>query len=731
LSLAYGAIGVVYGDLATSPLYTLSSVWSSATPTQRQIQGTLSCILWVLTLVIIVKYTIFVLLVDDNGQGGTFAIYSLLSRYEPTLGLSDAEDQRAKTEGNSSSRDETEPLRSRPASFLKRIPMAHSLLLGTVLMASSMVICDGVLTPAISVMSAYEGILVQFPDAQEAIIPLSCITLFLLFQAQVFGTHKLARGFSPIIITFLASNASIGVWNIFVTGGVDMVLEAWNPVLAIEYMMTEPHAWKSLGSILLCITGTEALYADMGHFSRPAIQLATSLFAYPCLVLTYSGQSARVASDPENYQSPYWDSVPRTFYYPMLALSVLATIVASQGKSLISATFSIVFQAKQLDAFPPVKVVHTSEKVHGQIQIPQVTFAMMCLTMMVVLIFKSSDQLAGAYGIAVSFVMLITTGLVAVVMATCWNWHWSRYITFLVVFGLLDVILFSSTILKFLNGGWFPIGLASMVSLLMLVWRWGKLLGRQKAEIHAETEEEAMKTLLSHTMGCIQPDIPRAAAESSRPSDKVQVASLLTPEPCIILPRMGIFYSSQPHKLPTALYQFSQSMPTMFKVVVFLHLQHSMKASIQSKDRLVVSVTKYLNVYNVTARYGYMDELENGRELARQILDEIRSHQSRTAPGPLSSRLDHETDHTVGCQATETLALPAGTAVPPSDLEPIYILSRTELASDPLAWGRMAAIRKVLLEGIFNYLTVNTVSGTVIRRLPVDRSIVVVSRKVV
>ncbi|KAI9202990.1 potassium transporter-domain-containing protein [Polychytrium aggregatum] len=471
LLLSYASLGVVYGDLGTSPLYTLQGLWSQP-PTQDDIQGILSLIIWTLTIIIVIKYCGIVLLADDNGEGGTFAIYSLVCRFSG-LSVHSKTDSIFEKEVQLTDPDADVKPKSQP--ILKKFPHLHTALLVAVLLPSCMMGSDGILTPAISVLSAYEGLTPLFPGSEGLIVPLSCITLIALFLVQSYGTHRLANFFSPIILLFILSIGAIGAWSIVSCGNASLVFAAWNPMYAISYFGRNGYnAWASLGGVLLCVTGGEALYADLGHFSRPSLRFSALVIIFPCLLLSYSGLAAELLRDPTIYSNVFWEAVPKSIYIPMLVLSILATIVASQ--SLISATFSIIYQATAMNSFPPIKVIHTSASVHGQVYVPTANNIMMVLTLLVVVGFGHSARLAAAFGIAVSFVMLMTTFLIAVVMFICWELHWSIIILFVILQGLFDAAFFSSSLLKFDQGGWMPVSLALVVAALMAVWQWGERL---------------------------------------------------------------------------------------------------------------------------------------------------------------------------------------------------------------------------------------------------------------
>ncbi|CAG8564709.1 23805_t:CDS:10, partial [Gigaspora rosea] len=365
LSLAFKSIGIIYGDIGTSPLYVFTGIFSDPPTNSQDVYGALSLIVWSLTIVPLIKYVFIVLRADDNGEGGTFALYSLLCRHS---GLS--------VRGNENSDDltianyDTMSIISSKEhpNFIKRSKTVQFVLLIVVLLGSSLVLSDGLLTPAISVISAVEGMEVRAPSLESGVVPISCIIIILLFLVQQFGTAKVGNCFAPIISLWFIAIACVGIWNITYY---PKIFEAYNPYHAINYFIRN-HAsgFTNLGGILLAITGVEALFADLGHFNHRAIQISFPCFVYIPLLLVYTGQAARLVLEPNFYVNTFWLTTPTNpvIYWIIFILAILATIIASQA--MISATFSLIYQSMKLDCFPDVKVVHTSQKVKGQIFIP-------------------------------------------------------------------------------------------------------------------------------------------------------------------------------------------------------------------------------------------------------------------------------------------------------------------------------------------------------------------------
>ncbi|GLJ47993.1 hypothetical protein SUGI_1013460 [Cryptomeria japonica] len=417
LALAYQSLGVVYGDLSTSPLYVYKSTFSGDLALREQedeVLGVLSFILWTFTLIPLCKYVFFVLTADDNGEGGTFALYSLLCRHAnlSLLPNQQALDEQVSTYHAGVARQSG--LSYWVKAFLEKRHKFRVGLLLVVLLGTSMVIGDGVLTPAISVLSAVQGIKVKVPNLQERyVVIIACVILVALFALQHFGTRNVAFLFAPIVIAWLICISSIGVYNIIHWN--PKVFRAISPVYMYNLLKkSKKVGWESLGGIVLCITGAEAMFADLGHFSQSSIKIAFTGFVYPCLVLAYMGEAAYLCKHPHDLHRSFYRSVPEAVFWPVFIVATLAAVVGSQA--VISATFSIVNQCSALSCFPRVKVVHTSNQIYGQIYIPEVNWILMCLCLTVTIGFKDTNMIGHAYGLAVTTVMFVTTCLMALVI---------------------------------------------------------------------------------------------------------------------------------------------------------------------------------------------------------------------------------------------------------------------------------------------------------------------------
>jgi KUP system potassium uptake protein len=435
LGLTLGALGVVFGDIGTSPLYAMRETALAAgghAATQVAVFGAVSLIFWALVIVVMVKYVGFIMRADNNGEGGVMALAALAHRA---------------------------PV-SRPA----KTAIGVAALMGLALFYG-----DGMLTPAISVLSAVEGL--GASDAFKPwIMPITLIILIVLFALQNRGTERIGKVFGPVMVLWFIILAVLGVIAI---AKQPHILAAANPAYAIALFVTEPWtAFVALGSVVLSVTGCEALYADMGHFGAKAIRWAWLYFAFPALVLNYFGQGALLLTNPSAAPFLFYALVPNWLHYPMVALATIATIIASQA--VISGVFSITRQAVQLGQLPRMEIRHTSAQEMGQIYVPKSNAMLAVGVVLIVLIFKSSEALAAAYGIAVTGVMVISTALVAVVARYRWNWKRSTVIAIFGLLGLIDVAFMGSNALKIVQGGWLPLVVAGATFIVMDTWRMGR-----------------------------------------------------------------------------------------------------------------------------------------------------------------------------------------------------------------------------------------------------------------
>ena len=443
MTLSLGALGVVYGDIGTSPLYAIKECFHgmhAIAVTPANVLGVLSLIFWSLTMVITVKYVLFITRADNRGEGGIFALLELLPK-------------------------DLSPNHRKILAFLA-------------LFGAALLYGDGVITPAISVLSAVEGLNVATDAAEPLVVPITCLILFGLFMVQRRGTAGIGRVFGPVMLLWFTVLAVFGIRAI---ASAPEVLAAINPVHAVTFFMRNHlHGMVVLGAVVLCITGGEALYADMGHFGRRPIQYSWLAIVFPCLLLNYFGQGAGLLRDPTIAPNPFYSLVPSSLIYPMAALSTMATVIASQA--LISGVFSLTRQAIQLGCCPRLRIVHTSSDMEGQIYIPEVNYALMWACIGLTIAFKESSRLAAAYGIAVTATMGITSILYFCVARYTWRQSLARVLAPVTLFLLFDLAFFAANLLKVADGGWFTILIAVLVVTAMGTWQDGRAALREMSQ---------------------------------------------------------------------------------------------------------------------------------------------------------------------------------------------------------------------------------------------------------
>jgi KUP system potassium uptake protein len=435
--LALGALGVVYGDIGTSPLYVLKEIFGGAhhpVPiSEPNVLGILSLIFWSLMLIVTIKYVIFIMRADNKGEGGIMALMALVVHAQPD---------------------------ARRARILMLLGLA----------GAALFYGDGTITPAVSVLSAVEGIEVATPAFKPYVIPITLLVVAFLFGVQKWGTGKVGALFGPVMVLWFAVLAVLGVVNI---AHVPRVLEALNPSHAVDFLFRHGTiGFFSLGGVVLAVTGAEALYADMGHFGRVPVQLAWMLLVFPSLTLNYLGQGALLLADAKALDNPFYLLAPGWALYPLIVLSTVATVIASQA--VISGAYSITQQAMQLGYSPRMVVQHTSGRQIGQIYIPAINWSLFAGVVVLVLGFGSSTSLAAAYGIAVTGTMATTTILAYVVARSMWKWSVLASTALFAFFLLIDLAFFSANILKVSEGGWFPLVFGLVVFTLMSTWKRGR-----------------------------------------------------------------------------------------------------------------------------------------------------------------------------------------------------------------------------------------------------------------
>ena len=543
--LAVGAIGVVFGDIGTSPLYALKESFIGAHPLaadRAHIFGILSLIFWTMVFVVTIKYVLVVLRADNRGEGGSLALLALITR---------------KT-GN------------------RRWTGALVL---TGIAATALFYGDAIITPAISVLSAVEGLTVVESRLTPLVLPIAVGIIVGLFAIQARGTASVGKLFGPVMIFYFLVLAVLGIIGIAAS---PEILLALNPVHAVDFFLIDPKlAFLALGAVVLAVTGAEALYADMGHFGRRAIMLSWLCLAFPCLMLNYLGQSALLLREPAAVANPFFLMAPEALRLPLVILATLATIIASQA--VISAAFSVTQQAVQLGFLPRLRITYTSEKAAGQIYVPPVNWALLILVVMLVLGFKSSGNLAAAYGIAVTGTMFITTVMLAVLTFAVWKWPWPVAALVTGLFVTIDGLYFASNLTKIPDGGWFPLIVAAIVFTLLTTWRTGRRLVLER--LH----EGAMPIEL----------FIRSAVQSLK-----RVSGT------------AVFLSSRPDDIPPALLHNVKHNRVLHERIVVLTVRSEQIPYVDDRDCAEVQPLGE-GFYRVILHHGFMQEVDVPAALAK------------------------------------------------------------------------------------------------------------------
>ncbi|MFT3806867.1 potassium transporter Kup [Arenimonas sp.] len=443
LPLIVGAIGVVFGDIGTSPLYTLKEAFGhqyGLHPDSTNVLGVLSLVFWAMLLIVTIKYVMVVMRADNRGEGGILALMAVVQRSLPIAS-----------------------------------PLAYTVgILG--ILGTALFFGDAVITPAISVLSAVEGLEVAAPRMHHYVVPITIGVLVALFLFQRKGTEKVGRIFGPVMILWFLSIAVLGVAQILRN---PTVLQALNPYWAVQFFVHHGHAaWLALGAVVLAVTGGEALYADMGHFGRIPIRKAWLFFVMPALILNYFGQGALVLAHPAKVNNPFYNLVPDFLLFPMIILATMATVIASQA--VISGAFSLARQAIQFGYLPRFKLVHTSAETIGQVYLPWINRILLASVIVLVLTFRSSTNLASAYGVSVTGAMLIDTLLLLILASARWRWPGWAIAAVGLLYLTIDGALLSSNAIKFFHGAWVPIALGLAVFTIMRTWRRGRDLVREQ-----------------------------------------------------------------------------------------------------------------------------------------------------------------------------------------------------------------------------------------------------------
>lgn len=536
LLLSLSALGIVYGDIGTSPLYALKECFighNAMPPTDDNVLGILSLIFWSLIIVISIKYLLLVMRADNDGEGGILALMALV-----------------KTENSKG--------------------FKYLLVLTIGLFGAALLYGDGIITPAISVLSAVEGLKVATPFFEPVIIPLTVIILTVLFAVQHKGTARVGKIFGPVTFIWFITIALLGIISVFET---PEVLKSVNPKFAVNFFVENGfHGFIILGSVFLVVTGGEALYADMGHFGCKPIKLAWFTLVLPCLLMNYFGQGALLLRDHKAVENPFYLLSPEWALYPLVILATFATVIASQA--VISGAFSLTFQALQLGYLPRLRINHTSEEERGQIYIPQLNWILFIATIALVLGFKSSSNLAAAYGIAVTTTMVITTTLLFVAMRKLWHWKLPLAIIVTSFFLLIDVSFWGANLLKFAQGGWVPMAIGAIIYFMMITWNKGRKNLLEKIHQQTMSLENFITEILSIRM--------------------------------IAIPGTAIYMSSNSKGTPPPLILNIKHNRLLHKQIIILTVKFLKVPHIKPEDSIQIEQPTE-GFYRVIANFGFMD----------------------------------------------------------------------------------------------------------------------------
>ncbi|MFZ0073790.1 MAG: potassium transporter Kup [Xanthobacteraceae bacterium] len=548
-ALTLGSMGVVYGDIGTSPLYAVREAVSASTggaaATPDAVLGVISLILWALTIVVTLKYVVVLLRADNNGEGGTLALMALATR-----------------------------VGGRWAEIVAALGI----------IGASLFFGDALITPAISVLSAIEGLKIVTPAFDPYVVPLTIVILIALFAAQSRGTARVAAFFGPITAIWFVAIAIPGIVAI---AGDPWILLAINPFYGLKFLVSHGViGLVTLGAVFLAVTGAEALYADLGHFGRRPIQTAWLAFVFPSLALNYLGQGALLLADPSAIENPFFLLYPNWAQLPMVLLATAATVIASQA--VITGAYSLTHQAIQLGLLPRFEIRHTSETREGQIYLPRVNTLLLLGVLLLVTTFRSSSSLASAYGIAVTGTMVVTTTMAFVVIWKVWRWSPLAAALLITPFLLLDLTFLAANLLKVVQGGWMPLALGSLVLTAMYTWRRGTRLLAEKTR------------------------------RQETPLDQLVV--MLERKPPIKVPGTAVFLTSDPHSAPTALMHSLKHYKVLHEknVVLTIESVHTPRISPEDRVRLESVGSTFLRVY---LRFGFMETPNVPRALgiARQL----------------------------------------------------------------------------------------------------------------
>ncbi len=565
--LTLTALGVVYGDIGTSPLYALRECFKpeyGLTPTPENVYGVLSLILWALILVVSFKYIIYIMRADNRGEGGILAMLALIIKKD---------------------------------SHRRR---GRFVLIALGLFGAALLYGDGIITPAITVLGAMEGLEVVSPAFTSAVVPLTVVIIIGLFVVQRFGTARVGSVFGPLMLIWFVAIGGLGLAQVLRDAH---ILSAMNPVWAVRFFaIHDLHAVTVLGAVVLAVTGAEALYADMGHFGRKPIRAAWFWLVLPALLLNYFGQGALILGNPAAADNPFYMLAPRALLYPLITIATIAAVIASQA--LISGAFSLTQQCIQLGYSPRMSIKHTSAKEYGQIYVPEVNFALAFGTLVVVLGFQSSTALGAAYGIAVTGTMTITTILFFVIAAHRWQWPMWKVASLTALFLAVDLSFLGANVIKIAHGGWVPVVMAMTLFLLMTTWKRGRLILRERLKDIAMPLDTLMISLASGTLHRVS--------------------------------GTAVFMTSEAAGVPVVLLHHLKHNKVLHEQVILLSITTAEVPEVQNEDRVSIERLDH-GFVRATALYGFMESPD-----VTEVLELLRLKGLKAKPMETSYYLGRE-----------------------------------------------------------------------------------------
>ncbi|XP_071929622.1 potassium transporter 7 isoform X4 [Coffea arabica] len=590
--LAFQTLGIVFGDVGTSPLYTFSVMFSKAPVNGNEdVLGALSLVLYTLILVPLIKYVLIVLWANDDGEGGTFALYSLICRHAkvsllPNQLPSDARISSFRLKVPSAELERSLKIKERLETSLT----LKKLLLMLVLAGTSMVIADGVVTPAMSVMSAVGGLKVGVSGIkQDEVVMISVAFLVILFSVQKYGTSKVGIVVGPTLFVWFCSLAGIGIYNLLKYD--THVLRAFNPIhIYYFFKRNSTKAWYSLGGCLLCVTGSEAMFADLCYFSVRSVQLTFVFVVLPCLLLGYLGQAAYLMENHDDTTQAFFSSVPSGAFWPVLLISNIAALIAS--RTMTTATFSCIKQSTALGCFPRLKIVHTSRKFMGQIYIPVMNWFLLFFSLVLVCKISSIYEIGNAYGIAELGVMMMTTILVTLVMLLIWQINIIIVLSFACIFLGLELTFFSSVLWSVGDGSWIILLFAIVIFLIMYIWNYGS-----KLKYETEVKQKMSMDLLRQ----LGPNLGTVRA-----------------------PGIGLLYNELAKGIPAIFGHFLTTLPAVHSMIIFVCIKYVPVPVVPQSERFLFRrvCPKSFHIFRCVARYGYKDVRKENHQTFEQLLIE-------------------------------------------------------------------------------------------------------------